>query len=168
MKGTYTAAFLFWCVPLLVIAKGPTLKITIQGSDLASPVEITDKGTLEQFNVWTGAGVEVSSGATQTKGFIADWEKGPVADPPTTLRTYDVSFDVIHQRPSSYVVRFTYDPATGKGYVYLPGKGENFYASNTFLILRGVEGNWFSATETWTDTAKPLIERSKESARVSK
>ena len=153
------------CVPLLVMAKGPTLKIRIQGSDLASPVEITEKAILENFNVWTGAGVEIS-GISQRKGFIVDWEKGPVAEPPATLRRYEVSFDVMHQRPSSYVVSYVYDPAKGKGYVYLPGKGENFNASNTFLILRGVEGNWLSATDTWTDIAKPLIERAKAGAKV--
>jgi hypothetical protein len=157
VKATYTGAFLFLCVPMLVIAKGPTLKITIKGSELASPVEVTDKAILEKFNVWAGAGVEIN-GIPQAKGFIVDWEKGPVADPPTTLHRYEVSFDVMHQRPSSYVVSYAYDPATGKGYVYLPRKGENFNASNTFLILRGVEGTWFSATETWTHIAKSLIE----------
>jgi len=156
VKATYTAAFLFLCVPLLLVAKGPTLKITIKGSDLPSPVEVTDKAILEKFNVWTGAGVEIN-GVPQAKGFIVEWEKGPVTEPPTALRRYEVSFDVMHQRPSSYVVSYAYDPATGKGYVYLPGKGETFNASNTFLIFRGVEGNWFSATETWIDTAKSLI-----------
>src|SRR5437762_3058993 len=29
------------------------------------------------------------------------------------------------------------DPATERGYVYLPGKGDKFYESNTFLIFRG-------------------------------
>jgi|SRR5437016_7770402 len=38
------------------------------------------------------------------------------------------------------------DPATERGYVYLPGKGDKFYESNTFLIFRGKEGNWLSAT----------------------
>jgi len=148
------------------MAKGPTLKITIKGSDLASPVEITEKGILEKFNVWTGAGVKIN-GIPEAKGFIVDWEKGPVAEPRTTLHRYEVSFHVIHQQPSSYVVSYAYDPVTGKGYVYLPGKGENFNASNTFLIFRGVEGNWFSATETWADIAKPLIERARAGGQAS-
>ena len=166
MKANQAAAFFVMCAPLLVMAKGPTLKITIKGSDLASPVEITEKGILEQFNVWSGAGVE-STGISQVKGFIAEWEKGPVAEPPKTLRRYEVSFDVVHQGPSSYVVSYAYDPATGKGYVYLPGKGEKFNESNTYLIFRGVEGKWFYATETWTDIAKPLIERAKVGGQAS-
>ena len=53
------------------------------------------------------------------------------------------------------------DPATERGYVYLPGKGDKFYESNTFLIFRGIEGNWLSATGSWTEIARPLIERAK-------
>jgi len=161
MKAARTAVLFLACVPFIVTAKGPTLKITINGSDLSSPIEITEKGILEKFDVWSGAGVEIN-GIPQTKGFIVDWEKGPVAEPPPTLRRYEVSFNVMHQRPSTYVVSYAYDPATGKGYVYLPGS-----ASNTFLILRGVEGNWLSATDTWTEIAKPLIERAKGQARVA-
>jgi hypothetical protein len=99
MKATYTTAFLFWYVPLLLVAKGPTLKITIKGSDLASPVEVTDKAILDEVRVWTGAGVEIN-GIPQAKGFIVDWGKGPVAEPPTTLRRYEVSFDVMHRGPA--------------------------------------------------------------------
>src|SRR5882672_7661190 len=134
MKATCTAAFLFLCVPLLVIAKGPTLKITIKGSDLASPIEITEERILGKFNVWAGAGVMINS-TPQAEGFIIAWEKGPVAEPRVTLLRYEVSFHVMHQGPGSYVVSYLYDPATGKGYVYLPGKGEKFHESNTFLIF---------------------------------
>jgi hypothetical protein len=98
VKANYIAAFFAMCAPLLAIAKGPTRKITIKGSDLASPIEITEKGILEKFNVWTGAGVTIN-GLSQTKGFIVDWEKGPVTEPQTTLRRYEVLFDVIHHRP---------------------------------------------------------------------
>jgi hypothetical protein len=160
VKATCIAAFLLVFVPLLVIAKGPTLKITVKGLDLASPIEITEERILGKFAVWAGAGVTIN-GAPQTEGFIVAWEKGPVAAPLATLLRYEVSFHVIHQGPSSYVVSYAYDPATGKGYVYLPGKGEKFNESNTFLIFRNVEGNWFSATGAWTDVAKPLIERAK-------
>jgi hypothetical protein len=160
MKATCTAALFLVCVPLLVTAKGPTLKITIKGLDLASPIEITEEPMLGKFKVWAGAGVEIN-GVPQTEGFIVAWEKGPVAEPRGSLLRYEVSFHVIHQAPSSYVVSYAYDPATREGYVYLPGKGEKFNESNTFLILRNVEGNWFSATKTWTDVARPLIERAR-------
>ena len=151
---------------MLVLAKGPTLKITIKGANLASPIEITDNRTLERFAVWAGAGVRINN-VPQTEGFIVDWEKGQVAAPPATLQRYEISFHVMHQRPSDYVVSYAYDPDTGKGYVYLPGKGEPFYDSNTFLIFRSIEGNWLSASETWTDIARTLIERAKARGQAS-
>ncbi|HUS08503.1 MAG TPA: hypothetical protein VMZ52_19515 [Bryobacteraceae bacterium] len=160
MKRNLAFALLFVWAPLLVIAKGPTLKITIKGADLPSPAETTANEILENFKVWTGAGVEVN-GIPQDKGFVADWVKGPVAEPPASLRRYQVSFDVMHQGPSSYVIFYAYDSATGKGYIYLPGKGEEFYKSNTFLILRGVDGHWLAATHTWTGAANSLIERAR-------
>lgn len=166
MKATCTAVLFLVCVPLIGIAKGPTLKITMKGADLASPVETTDERVLERFNVWSGAGTGIN-GVPRTEGFIADWANGPVAEPPAALPRYEVSFHVMHQRPSDYVVTFAYDPATGKGYVYLPGKGEKFYESNTFLIFRRAEGSWFSATKDWTDAARPLIERAKAEGQAA-
>jgi hypothetical protein len=160
MKAIRATVFCLVCAPLLVVAKGPTLKITIKGQNLASSVQITDERILEKFAVWAGTGVCINN-TPQTEGFIVDWEKGLVAAPQATLPRYEVSFHVMHQRPSDYVVYYAYDPATGRGYVYLPGKGEKFYESNTFLILRGIEGNWLSATGSWTKIARPLIERAK-------
>jgi len=151
------ATFCLLCIPLLLLAKGPTLKIRIKGGDLRSPIEIDDKLVLEKFQVWAGAGT-----TPQTEGFIVDWGRGPLAEQVTSkLPRYEVSFDVTHQGPSSYVVSYAFDPATGNGYVYLPGKGEKFYESNTFLIFRRVEGKWLYATSAWTDLAKSLIEHAK-------
>src|SRR5206468_3155174 len=120
----------------------------------------------EQFTVWAGTGVGINN-IPQTEGFIVDWKTGPVAAPKATLPRYQVSFHVLHQRPSDYVVYYAYDPATRRGYVYLPGKGEKFYESNTFLIFRGIEGNWLSATGSWTEIARPLIERAKAEGQAS-
>ena len=41
------------------------------------------------------------------------------------------------------------DPATGQGYVYLPGKSDEPYRLNTKAIYRGREGNWFRANAAW-------------------
>src|SRR5262249_42549303 len=116
-----------FCLPLFLIAKGPTLKITIEGDDIAIPVEITEPNVLGQFQVWAGAGTWINR-VPQDAGFIIDWRKGKV-DVPNGLHRYEVSFHVMHQRPSVYVVFYACDPATGRGYVYLPGKGEAHYSS---------------------------------------
>jgi hypothetical protein len=54
-------------------------------------------------------------------------------------------------------VRYAIDPATGRGLVYLPGEGEPGYEDNVFMILRGVEGNWFHAWSRWEELAHPII-----------
>jgi hypothetical protein len=158
------AIFSLACVPLLLLAKGPTFKITIEGPELSSPVEISDELVLGKFNVWAGAGT-----TPQTEGFIVDWGKGPVGGEQAVLTSprYKVSFHVIHQdRPISYVVFYAFDPATGKGYVYLPGKGETYWGSNVYLIWRGVEGKWLNASGAWTDFARPAIERARAEGRA--
>lgn len=157
------AVFSLAWVPLLLLAKGPTIKITIEGADLSSPIEINDELALEKFSLWTGTGT-----VPQTEGFIVDWEKGPVGKQVILgLPQYKVSFHLIHpDRPTSYVVFYAFDAAAGKGYVYLPGMGERYYASNVYVVGRGFEGKWLNASGAWTDFAKPAIERAKAQVRA--
>jgi len=56
-----------------------------------------------------------------------------------------------------YVVFYEYDPATAKGYIYLPGRTDEWYRVNVSTIFRGVEGRWFRATTEWDNFARPLI-----------
>jgi hypothetical protein len=66
------------------------VKITVKGTDLTRPLEITDpKGG--EFAVWAGLGTFVN-GVQQTEGFIIDWPKGIVAERPIALQHYEVSF----------------------------------------------------------------------------
>jgi hypothetical protein len=44
-----------------------------------------------------------------------------------------------------YVVYYVFNPVTGHGYVYLPGRSDKWYGLNTFSIFRGEEGEWFPA-----------------------
>jgi hypothetical protein len=155
MKTSLAVALSLVCLPLWLAAKGPTLKVTLTGADLPAPAEMTDRRIAERFHVWSGE-------PPWTEGFIiAGPLKGPVSAPPESLTRYEVSFHVNHQGPRAYTVFWVFDPATVQGYVYLPGKGEKFYQSNTFLILRGIEGKWFSTTRAWTDAAKQAIEQAK-------
>jgi len=43
-------------IPVSLSAKGKTARITIQGADLKSAIEITDPKILAKFNVWDGPG----------------------------------------------------------------------------------------------------------------
>jgi hypothetical protein len=134
-------------------AKGITTRITITGEGLRSPVDISDPQVLKNFNVWSGRGT-FANDVEGTEGFIVDWVSGAIADRPSGLRTFSVSFYVRYaNRPFNeqtdqlaYVVSYAVDPATGQGYVYLPGKSDEPYRLNTKSIYRECEGNWFGRT----------------------
>ena len=168
MNGTCSrvAAALAFCVvvaPASLGAKGETTQIAISGGDLASPVRIADPVILRQFHVWSGAGTFRRLGGGDpieaTEGFIVDWSSGVVADPPKGLQRYAVAFYAGPATGPVYVVHYEPDPSRDRGYVYLPGKGDELYVSNTRSILRGhgFEGHWLYATRAWQQAAASVI-----------
>ena len=152
-------------VPPKMFAKAQTCKITINGADLKAPIEITDPRILVNFNVWSGVGTSSTSSGVTTqgdRGFIIEWPFGAVTQKPKTLTRYQVSFYAkFPEELLVYVVFYEYDPANDRGYVYLPGKTDEWYRTNVSSILRGVEGNWFVSSEAWERIARPLITRAK-------
>ena len=46
--------------------------------------------------------------------------------------------------------------------MYLPGKGDEGYLDNVWLIYRGNEGNWFHAWNAWKELAHPLIAKARK------
>ncbi len=89
-----------------------------------------------------------------------------IAERPNGLQHYDVLFYA--KGPNSkeklvYVVSYDYDPSTEQGYVYLPGKADEWYQLNTSAIVHGhgLEGNWFRATSAWENFVRPLMAREK-------
>jgi hypothetical protein len=113
--------------------------------------------------VWSGAGTFRRLGGGDpieaTDGFIVDWSSGVVADRPKGLPRYEVAFYTGPSTGPVYVVYYAPDPSSDRGYVYLPGKGEELYASNTKSILRGhgFEGHWLYATRARQQTAASVI-----------
>ena len=148
-------------IPSVLFAKAETSKIIIKGADLSVPIEITDTKTLANFHVWTGAGTSCTPipacSTASTQSFIVDWSH-PVADHPNGLHRYEVSFYAkMPDERLIYVVFYEYDSATGHGYVYFPGRTEEWYRLNVSTIVHGVEGEWFRAWTVWDDVARPLI-----------
>jgi hypothetical protein len=137
-------------------AKGDTVRITITGGDLRALIEFTDPAVMRQYNVWAGKGT--SSGEPHSVNI--DWTQG-IAEPLKGVPVYDVSFLTTRTNPGTYLVRYAIDPATNRGYVYLPGKTDAGYRDNVFLIYRAVEGNWFHAWDEWEKLANPLIAKSR-------
>jgi hypothetical protein len=151
------SVLLILSVPTPLLAKGKTVKITIKGADLKTPIEISDPKILANFQVWTGPG---TSGADR-QSLIIDWAQGPVRESPNTLRRYQVAF-YAGPPPNEqivYVVYYSFSPGVEQGYVYLPGESDEWVRLNMGSIWRGVEGKWFRAWSVWERVARPLIER---------
>jgi hypothetical protein len=109
-------------VPAPVFAKGDTVRITITGGDLGAPIEITDPAIVRQYNVWAGRGTS----SNEPHSVNIDWTQG-IAEPPKRVPVYEVSFVTTRSNPGTYLVRYAIDPATKRGYVYLPGKTDAGY-----------------------------------------
>ena len=159
---------LLLAIPAELFAKAETSKIIIKGADLSAPIEITDSKTLANFAVWAGTGTGCTEHCSPPRPecFIVDWSR-PVADHPSGLHRYEVSFYAkMPDERLTYVVFYEYDPATEHGYIYFPGRTEKWYRLNVSTILRGVEGTWFPAWSVWEGVVRPLIAGSKTEAYV--
>ena len=142
-------------VPTPLLAKGKTVKVTIKGTDLKTPIEISDPKILENFQVWTGPGTSTAD----RQSLIIDWSQGPVTEPPQSIRRYQVSFHTGPNEQIVYVVYYAFSPDAEQGYVYVPGESDEWYRLNVRSIWRGVEGKWFRAWSAWERVARPLIEK---------
>jgi len=148
--------------PALLVAKGPTVKITIE-PEPTGPLEITDS-KVRQFSVWSGPGTSVN-GIEAKQGFIIDWGE-PVDAPPRYLLRYEVSFYTSCAGDScpatdpalTYVVLYCHN-ASEEGFVYLPREGDEFAKLNMASMFRGrgLEGHWFRSTRAWDEFITPVL-----------
>ena len=92
---------------------------------------------------------------------VVDWSRG-VSEPPQDLPVYQVSILTTRPDHGAYTVSYLFDPSTGEGYIYLPGKADAGYRDNVWLIYRGVEGHWFHAWSKWDKLAHPLIAKARK------
>lgn len=117
------------------------ISIAIAGTD-APAREVTDPNFLAMSNVFAGR-------------FI-----GAPADVPNTLTLYTVTFDIQSLdgvKAAAYVVRYGVD-GTGQAFIYLPGRGEDWYQRNVSTILRkGQDGHWHRASAEWSEAIQPYL-----------
>src|SRR5260370_19310186 len=139
MNALRAALFALSIIPVSLSAKGDMVRIEIKGANLAMPIEITDP-RVKEFTPWAGPGVTIN-GIKQSEGFIIDWPHDAIADRPKVLQHYEVSFYAkLHGEPDGvkeqcvHVVLYNYDLVIEHGYVYLPGKGEEWYPLNASKI----------------------------------
>jgi hypothetical protein len=131
------AVSLWLAAPLA--AKGPAVKLTIEGAGLPASITVTDPTILQHSNPWSGS-------------FIGS----EVAEPPPAARRYTVFFHV--QLPAwtkrgvqmKYVVHYAVHPGSGAGFIYLPARGEDWYGLNVSTIEREGHGRWHRASAGWS------------------
>ena len=145
----------FTTAPTVLLAKGDTVKITIEGTALPSPIEITDPA-VRQFNLWSGPGTFMN-GVEGRQGFIIDWTNR-LDEAPVGLHHYRVSFyEGCELRESApcrtgerslvYVVYYDYNPSTEQR---LPNQD-----GLTIKVLEGEDGVNIIQKNT---AVKPVVE----------
>jgi hypothetical protein len=128
-------SFLIW--PMCAVpaaAKGLTRKVVVSGPALSSPTVLTTPAALA--NVWSG-------------DFLGGASEQPNEDWPHYLVEFYV--EPPHEpMQMMYSVMYVHDPKTGRGFVYLPGRGESGWRRNVATIMRdGQDGRWHRASADW-------------------
>ena len=145
------------CSPQTALAKADTLKITISGGGLTSPVEITDPRVLALSNVWSGNFLD----ATRT----------PESKPPKGLLAVEVSFfmKIAENDIRKNYVAFYYPNSPGEqGYIYLPSKGSPLWWLDAGSIMRtGRDGKWNYASPAWEALVKPVLIHAQAAANAA-
>lgn len=165
------AALTISVLPAAAWPKGAISRIVIRGPGLDQPLEITDPDVLGRFTIWSGPGVGGWEEAYETPGFddktFADWRGGAVSERPAGMPSYEVAMYIEARPPprNTYEVRYEFNASSDGGYIYLPKRGDELGAWNTWLIYRRVEGQWFHASRQWQEQVKPLIERQRRGTR---
>src|SRR5688572_2135029 len=139
------------------LAKARTERIEVsRAKELVARIEGATAG---QFTIWSGPGTMVTTADDPARmgvseGDFADW-KGGAVEAPRPARTYDVSFFCMACEPARadtwrcYGLRYAIGRAGERGYIQIPPPGDDDYEVNVRSIYRGVEGQWFRATEKW-------------------
>jgi hypothetical protein len=151
-------------VPLVSFAKGDLVRIEVSGATLSSPLVVADSNILRQFFIWSGPRSGQTTGSPQnvdSRSFI-DWHEGIAEHVPKGMASYDVAFFCVFDKREpdgrlTYAVKYAYDAATQRGYIYLPGPGDENYETNVRTIVHDVEGHWFKASRRWETLVVPLI-----------
>jgi len=173
MRNIWIAALL--AAPLLALpgqarAKGAITQIEIARGKHAL-VTLADPDDVAAFTIWSGPGTQVTAadGTVSTPvhpGDIADWTAGAV-EPPRKATIYRVRiYCAATDAPPApgapsyqcYGVRYAIDAKSGAGYIQIPAANDREFPNNTQSILRGVEGQWFRASELWERRVHPQID----------
>ena len=143
--------FLFFTIAVAA-AKVPLSKLFISGGKLPQPVEITEAKLLQASNPWFGT-------------FIPQWNQDSlihIEDAPEPGPVYELSFYAKSSENEAghivYVAYYAFDPGSHRGFIYLPGRHEQWYGTNAHSILRPrQDGHWNLADPAWCDHVNSAI-----------
>lgn len=129
-------------------AKAPTAQITITSPRLETPLETSDPKIISA-HVWMGN--------------FADWESGPITDPQDDSHPYQLHFWVRLAADDvrlKYVLKYRWLEEENRALVCLPGRGDIWYSTNVYSILRkGQDGNCYYAESEWGLAVEAALRR---------
>jgi len=138
---------------LLARGNAVTIRIDITGGRLTQPLAVTDRALLDLSGVYQGSFL----GDLETNGVDPSWSR------------YALTFVSAPQIPTAscpaetrrtYVAYYVRNPATDEGFVYLPGRGEDGYRTNTSMMIRdGHDGHWHRALPAWAALLNSYLPR---------
>ncbi len=139
------------------LAKSKTERIEVSRDEVAVATIVGDPA--ERITIWSGPGTKMTLAdgtghMTVTEQDFADWKAGAV-EAPRERPVYSVSFFCKACEPARrdtwrcYGVRYVPGRDGERGYILIPKPGDDEYEVNVRTIYRGVEGQWFRATESW-------------------
>lgn len=134
-------------VMLAASANAPEIKSTTKLTIIADGlglIEITAPEVLALSHVFAGQ-------------FIG----APAESPDSSFARYTVIFDIQTMggvKHGAYTVQYVFDDSTGEAFVYLPGRGEASFRSNTSTIIRdGQDGRWHRASAEWAASIRAYL-----------
>lgn len=153
-------------------AKSPVARIeVVQGG--ASLVRI-EGAPAREFTIWSGPGTssgpEGATGLAVGEADIAAWQAGAVP-PPTGGPVFNVIFLCEACEPARkdhwrcYGVRYAPGAEGGPGLIQIPAPGDQEFPTNVQTIYRGVEGQWFRASERWEQVVRARLREALAAAR---
>lgn len=136
-------------------AKLALTSLLISGGKLSQRIEVSDPELLRSSHPWFGT-------------FLPQWNQAPrerIEGPPAGAQRYEISFYAASSPEDAphivYVVYYAFDAGLHSGFVYLPGRHEQWYGTNTGSILRPrQDGRWNLADRAWCERINAILSRS--------
>jgi hypothetical protein len=146
----FAALVILLFMPMVALAKAPTVKVTISGGGLTNIIEVTDPALLAISDIWQGQ--------------FLDRSRSPLDVAPTGLTRYEVSFYAKlseNKVRKMYVVYYYPNLRTEQGFIYLPGEGPLRQLNIGTVYRSGQDGKWNYALPAWESLIKPVLARAR-------